>query len=885
MPSRKSRSVALVTYEPAGDPNSLPLWMGVSEVIRKHRINLFCFPANPLHSPLGFEAQANVLYELVDPQNVDGVIIWGGILGVHLGAEEFSRFCERFRPLPIVNVGMPLPRFPSVLVDSYGGILTLVSHLIEVHGCREIAYIQGPPASPESAERFRGYADALRAHRLTVDSRRIVPGDFKKPAGVRAVDLLLDERKVSFDGLVAANDVMALSAMERLQERGLRVPVDVRVCGFDDIEESAYSAPPLTTARQSFPKLGRRSAELLLALMDGKQVPEEEIVPTDLVLRRSCGCFSPAVVLAAAGPSVEEGDEAARRAALQDRLVQILGERWPDAPNVVAVLLDTCLAEARGGEPGRFLQTLDQVLQIAMGNGQVFVFQDFLSTLRHGVLPLLHEKERRRAEDIWHQARVRIAEAEQQLQGYRRVQAEQRARLLREVSQQLGTTFHLHDLMDILVQELPRLGIRRGYVALYEDPQRPAERSRLLLAFDGSGRFPLEAEGRLFPSRELVPAELFPDESGLVFVVEPLYFRDQQLGFAVLEAEARDGATADALRAQISSALQGARLVQQVERRALQLQAAAEVSRLATSILDPEQMIRQVVERVRERFDLYYVGLFLVDRSGQWTGEPDRWLVLRAGTGEAGRQLVSQGFRLEVGGHSMVGWCAANRRPRIAEDVGQDPMWLSNPLLPDTRSEVAVPLQVGDTLIGVLDAQSRERGTFDPDVVTVFQTMADQLAVAIENVLTVSQMQLMNKDLQQTLAIQKQLLETIRLLSTPVVPLFEGIILLPLVGHIDSQRAAQIMEELLVGVQRYRARVAILDITGVPVVDTAVANSLLRAAQATYLLGAEVILVGIRPEVAQTIVGLGLDLRGLVTMSDLQSGIEYALRRMRTGAG
>ena len=108
----------------------------------------------------------------------------------------------------------------------------------------------------------------------------------------------------------------------------------------------------------------------------------------------------------------------------------------------------------------------------------------------------------------------------------------------------------------------------------------------------------------------------------------------------------------------------------------------------------------------------------------------------------------------------------------------------------------------------------------------------------------------------------------------------DGVVLLPIVGNIDSERALQIMGDLLTGVQEHRARVAIVDITAVAMVDTAVANSLLEAAQATRLLGAEVVLVGIRPEVAQTIVGLGVRLSDLVMASDLHRGIEYAFRRV-----
>jgi rsbT co-antagonist protein RsbR len=128
---------------------------------------------------------------------------------------------------------------------------------------------------------------------------------------------------------------------------------------------------------------------------------------------------------------------------------------------------------------------------------------------------------------------------------------------------------------------------------------------------------------------------------------------------------------------------------------------------------------------------------------------------------------------------------------------------------------------------------------------------------------------------QRTVQAQTALLTE---LSTPVIPLSDDVLVMPLIGAIDSRRAQQVMEALLEGVAASQARFAILDITGVPVVDTQVANTLVRVAQAVALLGARVVLTGIRPEVAQTIVGLGVDLRGVVTHSTLQSGIAYALR-------
>lgn len=118
-------------------------------------------------------------------------------------------------------------------------------------------------------------------------------------------------------------------------------------------------------------------------------------------------------------------------------------------------------------------------------------------------------------------------------------------------------------------------------------------------------------------------------------------------------------------------------------------------------------------------------------------------------------------------------------------------------------------------------------------------------------------------------------------LSTPLIPISDDIVIMPLVGSVDSLRAQNVMETLLNGVEQNRAHIAILDITGVPIVDTQVANTLIQSAQAVRLLGATVVLTGIGPDIAQTLVGLGVDLSGIITHGSLQAGISYAMRRNR----
>lgn len=121
-------------------------------------------------------------------------------------------------------------------------------------------------------------------------------------------------------------------------------------------------------------------------------------------------------------------------------------------------------------------------------------------------------------------------------------------------------------------------------------------------------------------------------------------------------------------------------------------------------------------------------------------------------------------------------------------------------------------------------------------------------------------------------------------LSTPLIPITDTVMVMPLIGKIDSQRAQQVIVTLLSGIAANRARTAILDITGVPVVDTEVANGLVRAARSVRLLGAQVVITGIRPEVAQTLVGLGVDLSGIVTCGTLQRGVAHALGQIDRGS-
>lgn len=136
-------------------------------------------------------------------------------------------------------------------------------------------------------------------------------------------------------------------------------------------------------------------------------------------------------------------------------------------------------------------------------------------------------------------------------------------------------------------------------------------------------------------------------------------------------------------------------------------------------------------------------------------------------------------------------------------------------------------------------------------------------------------------ELRETMRARDLLNATVRELSSPVLPIMDGVLVMPLIGVIDTERAAMIMEAMLEAIAQQRAQIVIIDVTGVPLVDTQVAAALLETATAARLLGTQTILVGLRPELAQTIVGLGVDLSGFITRADLQSGVAYAIAQQR----
>ncbi len=212
----------------------------------------------------------------------------------------------------------------------------------------------------------------------------------------------------------------------------------------------------------------------------------------------------------------------------------------------------------------------------------------------------------------------------------------------------------------------------------------------------------------------------------------PLSARGEIIGTIGIDLDEKDRvfteeeiALAETIAGQIASAVENARLFNETQRYARQLMAASEVSRAAISISNPDELIIEISELIRERFNLLFVGIFLID-------EENKFATLQYGTGKVGRTMMQMNHKLEVGGQSMVGWAIANRQPRIAQLAEKDPVRFANPLLPETRSEATFPMIVGNVVLGALTAQSRASNAFTQQDITILQTMVDQVSIALQ---------------------------------------------------------------------------------------------------------------------------------------------------------
>jgi sigma-B regulation protein RsbU (phosphoserine phosphatase) len=577
--------------------------LGAHDECQEHGVDLYCF-AGGLSNTVD---PRNLVYDLAGPTDLDAVILVPGTMSTE-DSPEVELLFQRFAALPSCTIGPPRPGTASLSVDNQSGVRELTRHLIEKHGRRRVAFISGP--NNEAMQRFEGYRQALRDCGVAYDERLVVAGDFTPPSGARAVSALFSRDRGGCDGIVAGNDWMALGALEALANRGLRVPEDVALIGFDDIESARFVTPPLTTVRQPPRQLGILAVRRVLAMANGVQDKQPVFLDTTIMIRESCGCVGPRPDLDLEAPDSDQallstlGNRRDAWIRAVQRATPALDYAMADEgldPNYAERLVDALLEDLQRGSERQFILAVDGVVRQAAHLSSIAAWHHTVSELRCESVGSLAGSVRAwlRAESVFERAHILISGLAEHAQAKKRLERDVLTRNLEELSVDVRTALDLRALRAALAFHLPNLRISSLYVAKYAGRPGPEDHSELLLAYDDEQELRREGNDLPFRTGDIVPPQLRPHWRHSM-MVQPLFFNEQPLGFCVMEIGARDGFVFQTIPELISTALKAIELAAAIVEEATRRQRAEQTrmsqeleiaARIQTGILPREPRV------------------------------------------------------------------------------------------------------------------------------------------------------------------------------------------------------------------------------------------------------------------------------------------------------
>ena len=552
--------------------SSTSMWKAMAEAAASDEESaLFVFPGGRLRYAPGNEYLRNGIYDLANGSSLDGAVIWASALSGSVGADEAASFArEKAGEMKVVSLGMLVDGCPSVDFDAYSGMLAEVGHMISVHGDRRIAFIRGPESHRSAEDRLRAYRDALQGAGIAYDER-LVSSPYPWAEGDAAVKELIECRGLvpgrDFTALVAASDMLLLSAFRYLESAGIRIPRMLHVAGFNDNDENALMSVSTTTVRLPIARLAVSSYGLISSLCDGGSSPDI-LLSTDLIVRHSCGCSG---LFGTEGRSFSVDD---------DELWRIIGHRFDNPGSEAALrrILSYLLGEgddlalfsscedfiASGGDP----DVLFEVVPVLSGQ---------VSEERKGRLFLRIVFEERRA----------------------RTKERQRVRSLSVFLDRFKTRLlaaKAYDELPAIMQEtFAGLGIGKCFLMLYAD----FSETLFVGGFSGDAIY---AGGERFPRRLIAPSSLSAEVERGIFVIEPLFYDSQEQGYIVVGARWCEGYVLEDIRTSLSSALKGISFFEEAreaKERAEQGERNAEefYARLSEGVMQPLSQMRSSLMR------------------------------------------------------------------------------------------------------------------------------------------------------------------------------------------------------------------------------------------------------------------------------------------------
>lgn len=530
---------------------------GAHEECMRQGVDLICFAGGDLG--LGSADPANAIYDLVTSNTLDALLLASGTLNTAVGSAPLATLLERCSGIPVCSLSCEMPSVISLLIDNETSVTALTQHLVDVHGRRRIVFVAGQ--GPESDARMRGYSEGLASRGVPFHADLVHQGDYRGESGGDAVARYFRPGTPHPDAIVAANDWMALGAMQALAERGIRVPDEVSVIGFDDIDEARFLLPALTTVEQPARQLGTAGVRAVMARLRGQSSIDVQYLPTIEHIRRSCGCCGAAVQNSPetrAGVTANSTGFASIIQQHAPEVGEVLSPGWAD--ELAAALVQ----DLREHTEHRFVRALERCLEASAHLGNVASWYATVTALRARA-PNRQEGTNSSAEALARLCElgmIAIASQAERVQGNRRLQQEQQLRNLSQLSAALRTARDYEGLTRALQSHLGNLGIARGYIVAHSGPISETSNSTLLALCEQDSNAAAHA-GTGFRSRDLYPEHLAPSRRSTM-VLSPACFDDDLLGYCLLDFAGTHGSVFESVQEQVAVALKAIMLLDKV---------------------------------------------------------------------------------------------------------------------------------------------------------------------------------------------------------------------------------------------------------------------------------------------------------------------------------
>lgn len=550
---------------------------GVIEAARKYNVNVIRFAYYPLHFTYSYTSQINMILNLIDQYKLHGLLFlgWG-----RAGAlQNYENFVTRFQSIPVLSIGTKFDTIPHVYCPGEVHIREILDHLLNIHQIKRIAYIA--PIIPD--KRNDTYLDTMREYgvydpELFVGEKEL-EGFSIFDRGKRALAILLDERRITFQAIVSLYSEETVTLAEELHKRGIHVPKDVAITSYEDRDIAKYSSPALTTVYYPWVELGFYGCEKMVELLTQGHIPLSTEIPGKVIYRYSCGCMSKSVNIAEA-ISVKSAAKTPEEitSGEQQKIIAEMETALPNSKLDFQRLLETFFKDFRDKTYNFFLVELATQLQKIEYSCWHSHVEDLISVFRGAIFPyLMNQKEALLwSGDLFQQAQILTWEKVTGISNREKVNTKILNQVLQEISQILITNFSLENLLNSLTQSLLKLNIPGCYIFRFnsgtdgqgQDDQEHREDpfADCMLVYEYRDHTRVNSRtNQAGPAKQLLD-ELFASGDRFYTVLAHLiHIANEIIGFVLFEAGPMDEQIYQALESHISIAFQGLMLLEKLE--------------------------------------------------------------------------------------------------------------------------------------------------------------------------------------------------------------------------------------------------------------------------------------------------------------------------------